>query len=785
MASAFCELLSDDSKQKKYFKEYQLLIVKWINFEFYNFQCEYCQHINKTIMINRVYQYSKSLNLCRACNKIQPSRARGEQNQFNIQDVLKHKSLNNVSEIYQIGSGFSLYSLYAYLKEYGVHKNHSAKVQQYIRQQEYDSDALLQDISDTSIQSNISTFILKVLKDANCDKLLKKFSNYDRYPVYKSGTLTRYLALNPKYSSLLAELCLNSVCPLPTENWETVIFVEILKEFNKQNTHSNSTDFKFGIEEHEPIGINHLITIFIFTDAAFTDYRHCLVKSYSSIDPTMHRNNFYWIGRWLHESIDFFGTPFANYSAKQLYCGFSSIQSFNSFAPLFSSPMLATENQVLAEQWATRKGCTCILAAKYSAHIDNSKLLDIFAFNKEIRLLNPAKLQIVSIRTMKPVVDLGDTVLAIRYIENIFLQTQFDARCYSADDLHNETNIKAAYLLILNQVGNLTTVSHFEVAEYAAHLFDSWCFAQEFVTFETLGLEIHYMNYHLKDFLFDETTNKINIINVKSFLPNLKYYYDINGVFRMIKEKLLNEIDISGKTQVMSSSLYNSQSDAIPYHITEALHDIHFNFDECEGTRVMREAFRIKLSKLDIKIESFHKNREYFRKQLISTGISASVASSCISNLRNNAISYIKTATKTTKLIELILDELETQYGNNVNCDVFTKKQAFQNLYSKDLKKFEKPVKKREKVTFMDLYKVAKAVAVFDAKTADKLAQYLQVKIMRDKEKIVPWECQTCQFLNTPLVVNGLWRYYNEGNKCGMCGDSRYLITNNANAVDD
>eukprot|EP01084_Bolivina_argentea_P276575 471938_1 len=50
---------------------------------------------------------------------------------------------------------------------------------------------------------------------------------------------------------------------------------------------------------------------------------------------------------------------------------------------------------------------------------------------------------------------------------------------------------------------------------------------------------------------------------------------------------------------------------------------------------------------------------------------------------------------------------------------------------------------------------------------------------MDDKEKVLPWECQTCQFLNCSLMVNGLWRHYNEGNKCGMCGDSRYLITNN------
>eukprot|EP01084_Bolivina_argentea_P100281 180091_1 len=52
------------------------------------------------------------------------------------------------------------------------------------------------------------------------------------------------------------------------------------------------------------------------------------------------------------------------------------------------------------------------------------------------------------------------------------------------------------------------------------------------------------------------------------------------------------------------------------------------------------------------------------------------------------------------------------------------------------------------------------------------------MKMMKDKEKIRPWNCNNCEFLNDRFMVNGLWRYYNETNKCGLCGHSREHKTN-------
>eukprot|EP01084_Bolivina_argentea_P269646 458320_1 len=59
-----------------------------------------------------------------------------------------------------------------------------------------------------------------------------------------------------------------------------------------------------------------------------------------------------------------------------------------------------------------------------------------------------------------------------------------------------------------------------------------------------------------------------------------------------------------------------------------------------------------------------------------------------------------------------------------------------------------------------------------------KLSQSLCIKIMDDKRKLRPWICPTCQFLNCKLMIDGLWRYYNQTNKCGLCGESRKQTPN-------
>eukprot|EP01084_Bolivina_argentea_P006149 11640_1 len=189
----FCDILSDDLKEKKYFQQYQSHISEWINFEFYNFRCEYCKHINKTVMINRVYQYSKTMDSCRICNKRQMSRTKNNHPQFDIRKTLKKKHQTS-EKPYEAETCFSLYSLNEYLARCNVKQEHLKTVKEYLKNEEYDSDAVMQDISG---KSNKQSNIYNVL-EPNYYALFKKYLNYDRYPTYQEGVLIRYLVLRPK-----------------------------------------------------------------------------------------------------------------------------------------------------------------------------------------------------------------------------------------------------------------------------------------------------------------------------------------------------------------------------------------------------------------------------------------------------------------------------------------------------------------------------------------------------------------------------------------------------------
>ncbi len=264
---------------------------------------------------------------------------------------------------------------------------------------------------------------------------------------------------------------------------------------------------------------------------------------------------------------------------------------------------------------------------------------------------------------------------------------------------------------------------------YIRHLFDNWCFKRDFVTFETFKLEMNFMNYNLKQFLFDENTNKIRIRNVKQFLPNLKHYHDINGILRNVDLELKRTHikDNNDTKQESFCLLYNCQEHDIDYHIVNALEHIHYQFDKCKG--VLREAFKMKLIQLEITHDSFHKTPKELSKQLVSIGISIDVANCCVASVKKDEIVHARTPTD--KLIKYTLDQLEKNQWKNTNCDLFAQKQAFKKLYSKDLNSLISPIYKQiDKVTAKDLYKVAKEIHMFSNDTVMKLSKYLYVKMI-------------------------------------------------------
>lgn len=64
----FTVLLPADLRSQAYFEnEYKQHLVDWVSFELYNFQCTECGHVNKSIMVGRMFEYCINLKHCRVC----------------------------------------------------------------------------------------------------------------------------------------------------------------------------------------------------------------------------------------------------------------------------------------------------------------------------------------------------------------------------------------------------------------------------------------------------------------------------------------------------------------------------------------------------------------------------------------------------------------------------------------------------------------------------------------------------------------------------------------------
>eukprot|EP01084_Bolivina_argentea_P275239 469345_1 len=82
-----------ESTTKPYINEYKRYIIEWICFELYNFKCNVCGHINKSILINRMFDYSVNLKHCRLCHN---PRLKGDKNVANLATAVRKKQIQDV-----------------------------------------------------------------------------------------------------------------------------------------------------------------------------------------------------------------------------------------------------------------------------------------------------------------------------------------------------------------------------------------------------------------------------------------------------------------------------------------------------------------------------------------------------------------------------------------------------------------------------------------------------------------------------------------------------------------
>eukprot|EP01084_Bolivina_argentea_P056853 103974_1 len=102
------------------------------------------------------------------------------------------------------------------------------------------------------------------------------------------------------------------------------------------------------------------------------------------------------------------------------------------------------------------------------------------------------------------------------------------------------------------------------------------------------------------------------------------------------------------------------------------------------------------------------------------------------------------------------------------------RKKIFCCLFEEQFKRFYDPISKGNMVREQDFLNVAATINIFDDITKSQLAKYLFEKLLEDIERIHPWTCDYCHFINRKVMVDGMWRLYNQLRSCGLCGTCRH-----------
>eukprot|EP01084_Bolivina_argentea_P275238 469344_1 len=372
----FKDILSDELKTANYFENiYKDYIVDWISFSLYNFTCIKCNHINKSILVDRIFEYAVNLHHCRVCNH---PRSPNDVNVVDLENVVKSKQ--------NMGN---------------------------------------QDID------------LRAMTSHDLSKISSFRDDGTYYEKYECGIPIRYTVLKPKYGSIAEEILLNDIIRLKIRAFKKYLKEAQSIHFHAQklkqteaNISATECSRDFGIYQNECIGVSHLLVILIYTENI--QFARTFSQCYWDWkDFNLFCDNFYWFGRSLYEAVYFYGKRFDHnrFKITPLKHTFPTTMEFESFAPTINFP--AATNGKLDE--ADETGFILSYTPKYIHEIDNTRCVSTSQWsgynNHEWLFMGSSKIQICSIKLQGE--EFTDYNFAMLYLEKILTQNIYDRDYYN------------------------------------------------------------------------------------------------------------------------------------------------------------------------------------------------------------------------------------------------------------------------------------------------------------------------------------------------------------------
>eukprot|EP01084_Bolivina_argentea_P049308 90702_1 len=268
------------------------------------------------------------------------------------------------------------------LETNGIKRHVINKLCQFFKYNEYDSDAISEDVQ--GYDSNIAIFA-----DEKCFQLIQtynvlinqgvknKFTNdfvieneqKNNSPFSEYFSFGEYFdywildkhskdAVKPKYQTLKQELLCNNVATISPKIYNR-IYNEAITFFRQKRyllkaQHIGINNERFNILKGTPITINHLISLIVYTD--YTDIQNAFKKqcrklhTNESMDDLVKRNSeiAHWC-RFLKESAIFYGTEM---TSKIFYTGLDTQLMFNSMQQHFYCPLSTTSEINVANSFS-------------------------------------------------------------------------------------------------------------------------------------------------------------------------------------------------------------------------------------------------------------------------------------------------------------------------------------------------------------------------------------------------------------------------------------------------
>eukprot|EP01083_Nonionella_stella_P012289 34860_1 len=365
---------------------------------------------------------------------------------------------------------------------------------------------------------------------------------YSKFAVYSTGVYIDHSSLSPLHAHLKDELIHNSVhwrdCLLKAQDILTSKWSEDTNKWKAKETNEI-----YGIRVNDPIQIEHILVIYLYTSNSTLCY--CFRESYRASEYNCTRNirsyhidNFYWMGLFIFTAIQFFGVKPAN--EQEFYHGLKKQFLFTDFSTIFEPPTSTTTDRNVAQtKFAGDNGIVLTLKPKFKNDLNNSKYLD-GKQEKERLFAGMTVLAVVDIQYShqgKPI-SIEDYVLSFLYFERIIEQSIHNKRDYNYGvNIKKKQQRKYLFPMIRHQMTrngydarheeNISKDDH----EYLYALFEHFCDSkQEYINLTCINDEVEQMDECIQRILFkvnDENVIikwEINDANLQLIFPNIKGY---------------------------------------------------------------------------------------------------------------------------------------------------------------------------------------------------------------------------------------------------------------------